>query len=206
MGKIQYIFCVSSLHWNEWLTFRQLNADERKMFQRSSLFTLSCFCAQCAAVTMTSTVFFFFFFLFCGESSSQCACQAVSFPVSSSLLLKRWWVVKMSYLFKKISSASQKNTFSTFMLHRSTEKPSRWRCLKKPWTKREKKKLKKSVSDSWSLRVNVASPCRTSFWPFNVKDIVGEVKTCYCVTVKDHMSFSFWFHCFTPFGIHKTHH
>lgn len=71
-------------------TLRVLNADESKMFQRASLFTLSCFCAHCAAVTMTSTVCGFF--SFCGESSLQCACQAVSFPVH---VLKRRWVVKM---------------------------------------------------------------------------------------------------------------
>lgn len=102
------------------------------------------------------------------ESSLQCVCQAVSFPVSSSLVLKRWWLVKKSYLLKTDPAvASSKKYF--YVEQKTCRNLQRWRCLKELGTKR------KSVSDSF--KVNVASPRRTSFWPYNVKDIVGEVRT-----------------------------
>lgn len=46
--------------------------------------------------------------------------------------------------------------------------------LRKPWTWSKEQEAENDISDSF--KVKVTSSCRTWFWPFHVKDIVGEVR------------------------------
>lgn len=147
---------------------RLLNADESKMFQRASLFFF--FKLRHAFVHTVHSLPWLqpwvLFYFFCGESSLRCACQAVSLPVSVSLLLKRWWVIKISCQSKK-----KKKYIFHFSVNPKGKKTT---TSRKPWTWSKEQEAENDISDSF--KVKVTSSCRTWFWPFHVKDIVGEVR------------------------------
>lgn len=134
-----------SWHYNKRPTYTLLNADKRKALM--PFFTLSCFCAQCAAVTMTSTMCV----TVCFYDESSRLCHSLSAPA----LFWRgevWseWVIS--------SQRCQSSTdFFAFIFHTTTPKPSSWRCLLKPWIKRKLKEAGNRISDSQSLKVNVGS-------------------------------------------------